>query len=109
MFMNFLPRDTTPEAARHYYATLRKLSPSQRLKMAFELSDAVRETLIAGIRHRHPDYSPRQIRRELLRLTLDKELFAKVAAHLDLLPEEYFPEDTPPANRKDGRTGGTIC
>lgn len=80
--MKFLPRDTTPEAARHRYAILGKLTPSQRLEMAFDLSDSLRETLLAGIRHRHPDYSPRQVRRELLRLTLDKELFEKYEPHL---------------------------
>ncbi len=77
--------------------------------MAFELSDSVRQTLIAGIRHRHPDYSPRQVLREVFRLTLEKELFAKVAAHIDLLPEEHFQEDTPLSNCTEDCTDETIC
>lgn len=99
MYPKFLPRDTTLEAARFRYSVLRRLSPAERLEMAFELSDAVREALIAGIRHRHPDYTPRQVRREVLRLTLGKDLFEKYEPHI--------PPEEPGANTENGRNRRT--
>jgi hypothetical protein len=39
----------------------RKAGPSGRARLAVELSDAVRETTLAGIRRRHPEYSEREV------------------------------------------------
>lgn len=80
--MNSLPLDTTLEAARFQHSILREISPSERLEMAFELGDAIRNTLIDGIRNHHPDYSPEQVHREVLRLTLGNELYRKCRSHL---------------------------
>jgi hypothetical protein len=47
---------------------LRHLSGSQRLRIAFEMTELAREFAKAGIRARHPGWSERQVSRELLRI-----------------------------------------
>ena len=49
-----------------------------RARLTFQLCDNLRETTKAGIRHRHPDYTDRQVTQAYLRLILDKELFQQV-------------------------------
>lgn len=46
----------------------REAGPARRVQIAVELSDAVRETALAGIRRRHPDYSERKVRDTFLRV-----------------------------------------
>jgi hypothetical protein len=50
---------------------LKKIGPEGRLDMMFELSNNLRETVKAGIRHHHPDYTPQQVIQAVLKLTLD--------------------------------------
>jgi hypothetical protein len=44
----------------------RAIGPSGRLKIAVDLSDAVRQTAIDGIRRRHPEYSDDEVSRAFL-------------------------------------------
>jgi hypothetical protein len=60
--------DTTPRAAAIQLALYRKAGPSARAQIAVELSDAVRETALAGIRRRHPEYSDREVASTFLRM-----------------------------------------
>ena len=60
--------DTSARAAAVQLALYREAGPSGRAQVAVELSDAVRETAIAGIRRRHPEYSERDIALSFLRL-----------------------------------------
>lgn len=60
--------DTTPRAAAIQLDLYRNAGPSRRATIAAELSDAVRETTLAGIRRRHPEYSEREIAAAFLRL-----------------------------------------
>ena len=46
----------------------RQVGPSRRAQIAAELSDAVRETALAGVRRRHPDYSEREVALSFLRM-----------------------------------------
>jgi len=57
-----LPLDTSLDAYRIHIASLRQMGPSQRLQQMLELSDFVRATVESGIRHRHPEYTPEQVR-----------------------------------------------
>ena len=61
-------RDTTSAAAAVQAHAQRQLGGPGRLRLAFELSVLARELTLAGLRRAHPDWSPGQLRRELLRL-----------------------------------------
>jgi len=63
--------DTTPRAAAIQLQLYRNAGPSRRAQIAVELSDAVRETALAGIRRRHPDYTEEQVKSTFLRLVYD--------------------------------------
>lgn len=77
MNLEFVPADTTPEAARVQLEIYRRMSPSRRLELALELSDNVRRLVAAGVRHRHPEYTGEEVRLAVIRLTLGDELFRK--------------------------------
>lgn len=55
------PMDTGPEAWARYNAVLDRMDGPTRLRAALELSDAVREIRLAGLRARNPDLSPREV------------------------------------------------
>ncbi len=79
--------DTTAEAARVYYAALRQMTPQERLRRAFELSDYMRAVLRSGVRHRHPDYDREQVRLATIRLWLqDDDLFREVYPGVEVQP-----------------------
>jgi len=46
----------------------RGVGPAHRVKIAVDLSDAVHETALAGIRRRHPEYSESDVARSFLEL-----------------------------------------
>lgn len=48
---------------RVYLATLRRMSPEERLSKAFELTDMTRELLRDGLRERFPDRSEADLQR----------------------------------------------
>jgi hypothetical protein len=77
--MNYIPRDTTPEAHRKQMEILRKLSPERRALISFELSNNVRQIAMDGIRKQHPEFTETQISRELLRRIVGDELYEKIA------------------------------
>ena len=76
--MNMIPADTTIEAIRKQIEVLRRMGPEARLKMAFELSDNLRNIVEAGVRERHSDYDEQQIRQEVLRLMIGDRLYLEV-------------------------------
>jgi hypothetical protein len=71
--------DTSVGARRVQIEALRRLDGPTRLRMALRMSDDSREITVAGIRHRHPDWTDEDVHRELLRLLLGRELAAAVA------------------------------
>ena len=60
--------DTAPEARRRQLAVYRAMTPQQRVELAVELSEAVRQIALDGIRRRHPDFDESQVHRHWLRL-----------------------------------------
>jgi hypothetical protein len=74
----FLPADTSLEAARVQIAIYQRMPPEKRLAQAFQMTAAARALSAAGIRQRHPEYTERQVKLALIRLTLGDELFRKV-------------------------------
>jgi hypothetical protein len=61
-------RDTTTAAAAAQAQAQQQLGGPGRLRLAFEMSVLARELTLAGLRRSHPDWSPRELSRELLRL-----------------------------------------
>ena len=57
--MNSRPLDTAPAVWSQYEAVLDRMDGPARLTAAVELSDAVHEIRLAGIRSRHPELSHR--------------------------------------------------
>ncbi len=80
------PTDTTPQARAVQIETLRRMGIAGRAAMTFELTRALRQTVRAGIRQRHPDYTQEEVHLALMRLTLGEELFHEVFPESDVRP-----------------------
>ena len=62
------PVDTSPEVFAHQIDRYREIGPGGRSRMAAELSDTVRQTSLAAIRRRHPEFSEEDVRRTFVRV-----------------------------------------
>ena len=71
-------RGTTLAARTIQLRAQRRLDGPTRLEMACRMSDDARSVSEAGIRHRHPEWSDREIQRALLVLLLGPELAKRV-------------------------------
>jgi hypothetical protein len=65
-----IPSDTDAAAHQVQHQIYLRLGGSERIAIAFRLSDSVRRLAIAGIRQRHPDYSDAQVQQAFARLRL---------------------------------------
>lgn len=68
------PKDTSPDAFARQLDALRRMRPEQRLQLALEMSDEVRELAKAGIRGRHPAYTDTEVADALEALLLGTDL-----------------------------------
>jgi hypothetical protein len=71
--MKTLSPDTTPAAQRKHYELMRRLSPEQRLSMAFALTDATRNLVLADLHHRFPHANANEIRCRFIARVLPRE------------------------------------
>lgn len=78
MALNPIPADTSLEAFRVLIAVYRAMPASRRLELALQMSDDIMEVAAAGIRQRHPEYTPDEVRRALVRLRLGDKLFREI-------------------------------
>ncbi len=60
-------KDTDTAAAELQVRIHRRLTGSERLALALEMSAATRDLVLTRLRHQHPDWSDRELKRELLR------------------------------------------
>ena len=67
--MSSRPHDTTPAAWSAYESALAEMDGPARLYAAIELSDAVREIRMAGLKARHPELSGEEL---VARLVLEE-------------------------------------
>ena len=65
--------DTSPHFEALQIDLYRKAGSARRATIAAELSDAVRETALAGIKRRHPEYSETEARDSFLDLLYGQE------------------------------------
>jgi len=70
-----LSPDTALEAGRVQFSIWRKIGFAGRAQMTVRLCDALRATVEAGVRHRHPEYTDDQVRLAAVRLALGDSLF----------------------------------
>ena len=71
--MKPLSLDTTPEAQRMYFALMRRLPDWKRLALAFELTEATRQLVLADIRMRFAGASDEEIRRRFIARVLPRK------------------------------------
>jgi len=71
------PSDTSPEAWRVVLDGIRRMTPEERIRRAFELSEMVRSLTEAGLRQRFPQAGDHEIFLRMARLTLGEELFRR--------------------------------
>ncbi len=75
--MRTLAEDTHPDAERALIELLRAASPARKMAMVLSANRTAHVLALAGLRERHPDESPAQIRRRLADLWLGPELAAE--------------------------------
>jgi hypothetical protein len=80
-----IPCDTTPDAHRLQGEIYARMGGTQRVAVAFDLTETVRRLAESGIRHRHPDYSDEQVFRAFARLRLGDALVRVVWPDRDLV------------------------
>jgi hypothetical protein len=70
--------DTRPEAEAVLIGLLRQAPPWRKLQMVGQLNQTVRTLALSGLRQRHPQATPQELRRRLADLLLGVELAAQV-------------------------------
>ncbi len=81
------PRDTSDPGRRAQLDIWRTMTGPERLNLALQLTDDVRDMARAGIRHRHPNYTGSDIEHALHRLLLGDAIADQVwPAHRHLIP-----------------------
>ncbi len=69
-----IPLDTSAEAHRVQRGVYLTMGGAARLAIAFQLTETIRNLAMAGIRHRHRDYTSEEVRLAWARLTLGDDL-----------------------------------
>jgi len=75
--------DTSLETERVLLSLLRSADPARKFRMIVSANTASRELALCGLRMRHPQDTPAQLRRRLADLWLGSELAAKAYSSLD--------------------------
>lgn len=69
-----IPADTSPEAAGVQARILAGMTPTERMRIAFQLSEGTRRMALAGLRHRNPGLSDEELVGRLVGLCYGVEL-----------------------------------
>jgi hypothetical protein len=73
-----LSADTDPEAERVQLDIIRGMPPWRKAQLIEEAISAARDLSLAGLRSRHPEAGPQELRRRLFGLELGEELATRV-------------------------------
>lgn len=76
--MRTLSADTSPGAEKIQLEIIRRMPSWKKLALVDDLNETVKAFAVSGLKQRHPDASPEQIRRKLAELVLGEELANKV-------------------------------
>jgi hypothetical protein len=72
------PLDTTADAYRAQIEAYRRMGGPGRAAVVFRLNDLARQTAMAGIQARHPDYDDERLRLAYARLVLGDDITRSV-------------------------------
>jgi hypothetical protein len=72
------PSDTSADAHERYLEALRRATPEERLATAAAMSEEVRTLAEAGLRSRHPEFGPDEVRAAVTEILLGPDPAAKV-------------------------------
>jgi hypothetical protein len=75
--MNAGLSDTSPEAERVLIELMRQAPVWRRLEIVGEMNETVRLLILSGLRQRHPDATPDELRRRMADILLGPELAAR--------------------------------
>jgi len=76
--MAVLFADTSPEVEQLQIELLRRTPPWRKLEMVGQLNETARTFALSGLRQRHPQATPQELRRRLADLLLGVELARQV-------------------------------
>ena len=76
--MSALFSDTNPKIEAIQIEIIRRMPAWKKIAMVDSLNETVKSLAISGIRERHPDATPQQVRRMLAELMLGADLAQKV-------------------------------
>ncbi len=79
--MTALYADTHPKMEALQIELIRRMPSWKKISIVDGLNETVKTLAISGIKQRHPNATPEQIRRQLAELTLGGELARKVYGH----------------------------
>ena len=71
--MSLLSADTSPEAQRKQIELMRRLSPEQKLSLAFALTETMCDLIRADLQHRFPHADATELRRRFIARVLSRE------------------------------------
>ena len=71
--MKPLSADTSLEAQLKHYELMRRLSPAQRLRLAFDLTEATRALIMSDLQYRNPDADEATLRHKFIARVLSRE------------------------------------
>ena len=63
-----MPSDTSTEAGAIQRDIFRRMTTEQRLRLALEMSESMRNVALAGLRSRRPELDADELRQELIRI-----------------------------------------
>ncbi len=67
--------DTSNDAEKVQIEIIRRMSSSERLELAIDLTATSRKLLAEGVRQRHPGYTEDEVRLAVIRLLIPESLF----------------------------------
>ena len=79
--MSVLSSDTHPKMEALQIQVIRRMPTWKKISIVDDLNETVKAMAVSGIRQRHPNATPQEIRRILAGLMLGEELARKVYDH----------------------------
>ena len=73
-----LSPDTDPEAERVQIEIFRRMPAWRKIQLVDEANQLARQLALAGLRQRHPEAGPEELRRRLMGLFLGEEMATEV-------------------------------